>query len=183
MANFASLLALRLSVFHGMSALAFLEDGKHFAMAGAVVPLWLPGDRVRDALWLYFLYRMARLHGWLVVSTVVRYQEDTVVLLHAPNLRSKLGIQLCVHFEVHQPAKLQNLTVWLHGLTVHILQKLRKKVLFWSLRCLEKWVTCRALQLESYALSWLVSLAAAPNCPQNGVPFVMNDRRWKTASA
>ena len=122
-----------------MSAQACQEDGMHFAMAEAVVPLLLLGEPAQAALWLCFLYHMARLHGLLVASAVARCQEDTAAPPYVPSLASKLDTQPCVHCAVHQLAKLQNRIVWRHGLAVHNLQKLRKKALCWCLILLENW--------------------------------------------
>ena len=132
------------SFVRGMSAQACQEDGMHFAMAEAVVPLLLLGEPAQAALWLCFLYHMARLHGLLVASAVARCQEDTAAPPYVPSLTSKLDTQPCVHCAVHQLAKLQNRIVWRHGLAVHSLQKLLKKALCWCLILLEKLVTCHA---------------------------------------
>ena len=78
----------------------------HFAMAEAVVPLLLLGEPAQAALWLCFLYHMARLHGLLVASAVARCQEDIAAPPYVPSLTSKLDTQPCVHCAVHQLAKI-----------------------------------------------------------------------------
>ena len=165
-----------------MSAQACQEDGMHFAMAEAVVPLLLLGEPAQAALWLCFLYHMARLHGLLVASAVARCQEDIAAPPYVPSLTSKLDTQPCVHCAVHQLAKLQNRIVWRHGLAVHTLQNFAKKRSTGARFVWKNFATCHAWAVESYALTWLVSWWLLQILPKKGVPSVTNGHMRKKAS-
>ena len=95
-----------------------------------------------------------------MASSVARCQGVTVVLPHAPSPSPNWAFTLC---SLRGP-----LTGKIAKLAARLSRthpaKLRKKALFWSWIRLENLVTCHAWELESYALSWLVSLVARMGC-------------------
>ena len=122
--------------------LCYQVNGYGTLSSAATCTTW---QRLMDSLWLHLSQGV----------------KESLLFFHTHPVQVQTGHSPCVHCGVHQPAKFAKLAARLS--CTHLAKTSQKSTLL-ELDSSGHLVTCHAWELESYALSWLVSLVARMGC-------------------